>query len=621
MPSSPGLFIVLEGADGSGKGTQFRLLKERLQAVGYNVEVFDFPRYDQPSSYFVAKYLNGAYGPALAISPYTASLFFALDRYEAGKDIKAALEAGRVVLANRYVGSNMAHQGAKFEDPIEQRGFFVWEDSLEFELLGIPRPDVNLFLRVPAEISYELIKQKHARSYTDKSHDEHEKDVNYLRRSVATYDLLCELFPKDFKAIECTYEGKLKSITDINNQIWTEIKPQLPLKPEKKGHSVKFNLHEAQPPRKTTVENRSEETDISLALASEISLFDPSAIQYDIDWQKTNYDYFVPADLPPKLSKRYQDLIKQIVSGHKAVVQKLKKAGQNIDMAQRATPLAALVGAKLSLNEDSAEKLAGALSVAVIGEFEKLLADIGLNVPLRQPEAINNILKRYGFDGGQMLAATREPIKLIDYTPRRELQLLLDILYPYSGLSREEIELDLDKRSYQQKADSLVEALNDTRGGFEGVNYIFDAVAERLEFIRLKATSRGTAIKLQPATPRYGYEVDEVLEAADAADEFVSCFDASLGLYSAIQASELTAEAAYATLIGHKNRAEVRISLPQLREIISQGERPRVAAQMAEKVAEVHPVVAENLIIKPLESRTKAKPKTRARRRRTKKHR
>jgi dTMP kinase len=111
MQTSQGVFIVLEGSDGSGKTTQFELLKKRLIGAGYEVEVFDFPRYEKPSSHFVRQYLNGEYGSASSVNPYTASLFYALDRYEAAKDIKSALERGRVVLSNRYVGSNMAHPG------------------------------------------------------------------------------------------------------------------------------------------------------------------------------------------------------------------------------------------------------------------------------------------------------------------------------------------------------------------------------------------------------------------------------------------------------------------------------------------------------------------------------
>src|SRR3990167_2931232 len=125
MQNHLGVFIVLEGADGSGKTTQFKLLAERLRAVGHDVAVFDFPRYDEPSSYFVKRYLNGDYGPASEVSPYTASLFYALDRFEAAPAIKQALAAGQIVLSNRYVGSNMAHQGSKFGTLAEQRKYFL----------------------------------------------------------------------------------------------------------------------------------------------------------------------------------------------------------------------------------------------------------------------------------------------------------------------------------------------------------------------------------------------------------------------------------------------------------------------------------------------------------------
>src|SRR5690606_22484531 len=108
-----GIFIVIEGTDGSGKGTQFKLVTDHLRAKGYNVATFDFPQYDLPSSYFVKKYLNGEYGSADEIGPYTSSLFYALDGYEAAPAIRQALEEGKIVLANRFTGSNMAHQGTK----------------------------------------------------------------------------------------------------------------------------------------------------------------------------------------------------------------------------------------------------------------------------------------------------------------------------------------------------------------------------------------------------------------------------------------------------------------------------------------------------------------------------
>ena len=228
MNEHKGIFIVLEGTDGSGKGTQFAMLAEQLVQAGHEVELFDFPQYEQPSSYFVREYLNGHYGGPDQIGPYTGSLFYALDRFDAAERIHDALDAGKVVLANRYTASNMAHQGTKFRDANERRGYFVWLDNLEFEMLRIPRPDLNLVLRVPAHIAQGMVDQKAKRSYTDKKRDIHEDDLDHLQRAVDVYDDLVQLFPKDFARIDCVRGGELLSIEAVNTLVRAKVEPLLP---------------------------------------------------------------------------------------------------------------------------------------------------------------------------------------------------------------------------------------------------------------------------------------------------------------------------------------------------------------------------------------------------------
>lgn len=223
-----GMFITIEGTDGSGKGTQFARLKTRLIASGYDVETFDFPQYGQPSSYFASKYLNGDYGTADEVGPYTGSLFYALDRYDAAFKIREALDAGKIVLTNRFTGSNMAHQGTKFSNVEQRRGYFIWLDNLEFTLLNIPRPDVNFVLRVPADIAQGLVDQKEERNYTDKKRDIHEADLAHLERSVQVYDDLCNLFPRDFQRIDCVRSGKLMTIDQVEALLWDKVAALLP---------------------------------------------------------------------------------------------------------------------------------------------------------------------------------------------------------------------------------------------------------------------------------------------------------------------------------------------------------------------------------------------------------
>lgn len=222
-----GIFIVIEGTDGSGKGTQLKQLQQRLIKEGHDVAVFDFPRYNKQSSHFVKEYLNGHYGSVSDVSAYTGSLFYALDRYEAATEIRQALEDGKVVLSNRYTGSSMAHQGTKFEHPEERRGFFIWLDNLEFEMLDTPRPTKSFVLRVPAETAQALVDQKETRDYTDEKRDIHEADIDHLKQSVEVYDDLCQLFPKDFEQIDCVRGGELLGIEAIHKMIWEKVSPML----------------------------------------------------------------------------------------------------------------------------------------------------------------------------------------------------------------------------------------------------------------------------------------------------------------------------------------------------------------------------------------------------------
>jgi len=227
--SRQGLFIVIEGVDGVGKTTQYEALQNKLLKSGYDIETIHFPRYEEPSSHFIREYLNGAYGAADDVGPYTGSLFYALDRYEAAADIREALSQGKVVLCDRYVGSNMAHQGTKFINAEERRGYFIWLDNIEFQMLGIPRPDINIVLRAPFEEIKKRLDEKE-RSSTHVKKDVHEVDPEHIRKTIEVYDDLTQLFPKDFQRIDCVRNGKLLDIDTIADIVWKTIEPNLPPK-------------------------------------------------------------------------------------------------------------------------------------------------------------------------------------------------------------------------------------------------------------------------------------------------------------------------------------------------------------------------------------------------------
>ncbi|HLD86187.1 MAG TPA: thymidylate kinase, partial [Patescibacteria group bacterium] len=205
--SRRGLFIVLEGTDGSGKGTQFKLLVSALRRVGKRVATLDFPQYGKKSAYFVEQYLNGRYGSADSVSPYIASLFYALDRYAAKQQLNDWLKQGRMVVANRFILSNAAHQGAKIKSKVELNKYWRWLFNLEYGVFGLPKPDLTILLQMPAEVAHKLVLRKSPRRYlkSGAKRDIHEADHGHLRAAEARYLTLAKLVGA--KVVKCVDGG------------------------------------------------------------------------------------------------------------------------------------------------------------------------------------------------------------------------------------------------------------------------------------------------------------------------------------------------------------------------------------------------------------------------------
>ena len=215
-------FIVIEGTDGSGKATQFKLLAERLQREGYKVATFDFPRYGHPSAYFVEQYLHGNYGTADEVGPFKGAMFYAMDRYGASSEIRQALNDGAVVLSNRYIGSNMAHQGGKLRDIEKRRNYYEWARKMELEGFQIPRPDLNIVLHVTAETASRMIESRIRENKTEKLKRDvvHETDIEHLKNACQAYSELCDYYPDLFTKVDCMQSGNLMSIEAISELVW-----------------------------------------------------------------------------------------------------------------------------------------------------------------------------------------------------------------------------------------------------------------------------------------------------------------------------------------------------------------------------------------------------------------
>ncbi|MBU3934477.1 dTMP kinase [Patescibacteria group bacterium] len=231
--TSSGKFIVIEGLDGSGKSTQNNLLTNRLRKEGHRVEKTDFPQYGKKSAGLVEEYLNGKYGPSEEVGPYRASIFYACDRYDASFEIKKWLKEKKIVISDRYVASNIGHQGGKIKNKKEREKFFKWLYDLEYNFFGIPRPDFTFILKTSPSFSLKLAnkitdKEKIAKrkAYLGNSsvRDIHEKDRQHLACALKSYLHIAELYPKEFKIIECIERDKLLPPEIIHQKIWGIIK-------------------------------------------------------------------------------------------------------------------------------------------------------------------------------------------------------------------------------------------------------------------------------------------------------------------------------------------------------------------------------------------------------------
>ena len=220
-----GKLITIEGTDCSGKETQTNILIKKLREEGYQVQNFSFPNYNSPTG----KIIGGPYlgkenfdkcyfeeGPT-NVEPKVASLYYAADRKYNIDKINFLLNQGYNVILDRYIYSNMAHQGGKIENKTERNEMYNWLDKLEFDLMELPKPDLTIFLHMPVSIAEKLKANRKEKA------DGHEKDINHLKNAEQAYLELAQKYK--FETIECFENENPKSIAEISELVYKKVKP------------------------------------------------------------------------------------------------------------------------------------------------------------------------------------------------------------------------------------------------------------------------------------------------------------------------------------------------------------------------------------------------------------
>lgn len=219
-----GRLIVFEGTDGSGKSTQFRLLCERMEAEGLPFQRLIFPQYSEPSSALIRMYLGGEFGSHPSdVNPYAASTFYAVDRYASWKKVWGGYyQGGGLVLSDRYTTSNAVHQASKLPEG-ERQAFLDWLFDLEYGRMGLPAPDLVLYLDLPTEVSEKML--RHREQATATAADIHEQDGDYLRRCrESAREIARDL---GWSVIDCAAGDAPRTVEDIRREVLSRVEPLL----------------------------------------------------------------------------------------------------------------------------------------------------------------------------------------------------------------------------------------------------------------------------------------------------------------------------------------------------------------------------------------------------------
>ena len=216
-----GKLIVFEGTDGSGKSTQFELLAKRLEAEQIGFQRLRFPQYEEPSSALIRMYLGGELGSRPSdVNAYAASSFYAVDRYASYQRVwKDYYQGGGLVVSDRYTTSNAVHQGSKVPEG-ERAEFFRWLYDLEYDRMGLPRPDLVVLLDMPVELSEQLMRKREQSTGTHA--DIHERDEDYLKkcRDVALH--AAKYY--GWRTVSCAKNGAIRGVEDIHEEVYAIVK-------------------------------------------------------------------------------------------------------------------------------------------------------------------------------------------------------------------------------------------------------------------------------------------------------------------------------------------------------------------------------------------------------------
>lgn len=600
-----GTLIALEGTDDDVASRQALTLAQQLRTMGYLVELLEFPRSNLPSGYFAKQYQAGLYGSPHKVGPYSASLMYAYDRYDAAPTIRTALAEGKVIIVRHYTTQTMAEFGRTFEKSEERKGFFLWLDSMEYQMMNLPRPTKHIFLNVPIT--------------DDKT------------STAAVYHDICQLFPKDCWWLETVRNNQPLSEQTLQTLILNKVLPHLPSLP------TEDIVSEEELQAVLTSETRS-----VLSQSSDFSADQPLVLEMSLLMATTLLAYTgISASLspaykkqpyfPPGLDKDMKDTYGQhmdrIVELHAKMRAELTQSQSEVDIQvlDAVVPVAQIVSLSLPADMETLEKV-----IAVLGGMtddsealkirQELTAMIAKVNPghLTQAKSSKKAHSRHATTAiipatihsvsehiASHYAASQSPkLTLTDVAPRNELDLVADILYARTSLPVLDIKQQISTMPYADKAAILTEYVgvvgieSHDDSVLESVLYSWDIMSDFETFQAFLENGTYHTLQRQMLTPRYGFDVPPAIESLGLLDDYEECFSISLTLHSLLQQAANGTTAQYAMLRGHKLRWKTTFTALQavtMNRLTATAKVPAsqqtLMSEMTTLLAERHPIV------------------------------
>jgi len=727
-----GLLIALEDISEKYAAVQIKLLTERLKNSGYEVSVYNFPRYQEESSFFVRQLESGKYHIE-DFNPYIPPLLGSFDFFDAKNEIINDLNQNKIVICNKYIAHNIAKNSKPFTEESNRITYLEWMNSLNFEMLNIPNADMTVVLST--------------------------SNINEESYILETYKVLSTDEQNSLLIVNCLNNNEVMGIPTINNMIWERISPMLKKLRKNKTEATESSAAEVFAPKKTenpyikqnengsytitkegkqwledavtntegnvyATKSKLENVTAAAAMARlsrrgddmRVIILDEFASSVDDDEnlntaqdllkrvitaygddsvqqligqhvviegasnlltktiergrlasyleQSTRYiffdqkdengrfKYYTPTNFDEKTKTHYIKQMDSLFNMYSDLVRKLTEyvrstssepeesrdgawkaatRAQACDAVRTVLPVATKSTVGIFASGQALESLIMHLQSDEMNEAritgESLLKEARKVVPTfleradkpdrggawiayraQTKEKLAELASKKNLQ--PMKGDGDEPVKLTNFWPKNEMDVLLHMLYEQSTLSLEEIEQAVSSWSYDEKEEVVKtyigERLNRRHKpgrALETVHYNFDLVCDYGIFRDLQRHRMVDSLEWQALTPHYGYDIPKLVTEAGLDDLFEQCFDLSAELYHFLLANDYIVEAQYATLLGHKMRWKMMLNAREAYHFMELRTSPqghpgyrKLTKQMYDKIAEVHPLIAGGMI-------------------------